>query len=459
MNTSMKVALLASSFLLAPSAQGATSLHQALKAAYASSPTLAAKRDEKAAVDALKIRGAAEFLPSVSLQGAKRLNTQKDQMPLHGSDRTQAHDTLTKSVNLSWDVFDGGGSLAQVKSFRAKMAAKEADLMATEQSVLLKCIKAYLDVWTREANLKVNEKAEKNYADTLVLTQEKLKAGIASRSDVERARSEYQRIKARLVSSQSDLRAAIAAYENATGLAFEGVTDPVMLMPAPQTEEEVTAKALAHHPAIVSTNWEVVDADFQDTLAKTRFSPRVRLDGAFTHQHMAKKDDESHRGVLPSTRVFDRSLTATLVIPVLQRGAEYAQIKESANALSQKKNMRRQMEQDILQAAQSYWSAWVSATSQTESYGEWVKAALFLKDSVRQEHHFGLKTLFDVYQAEKELLDAEYALIEAKRSGFVYGYELLALMGQLNHKTLNLTDAPPHHDTSKPRKDSLALSG
>lgn len=441
MKTYVTLVALASPFLLASGAQGKTSLHQALQAAYASSPALAAKRDEKAAVDALTIRGVSEFLPSLSLQGAKRLNTQKDHMPApHGPTPTQAQEALSKSLNLSWDVFEGGGHFAQIKSYRAKMAAKQADLTATEQSVLLKGIKAYLDVWTREANLKVNEKAEKNYADTLALTQEKLKAGIASRSDVERARAEYERIKARLLSSQSDLKAAVAAYENATGLLFEGVTDPVMLIPAPATEEDVRAKALIKHPAIVSTNWDVVDADAQDTLAKTRFSPRVRLEGALTRHHVNRKDQESHRGLVPTAKVFDRSLTATLVIPLFQKGVEYAQVKESSRTLSQKKNMRRQLEQDILQAAQSYWSAWVSAKSQRKSYGEWVKAAVFLKDSVRQEHHFGLKTLFDVYQAERELLEAEYAFLEAQRSEFVYGYELLALTGQLNHKTLHLID-------------------
>lgn len=449
MRAYFKLATLAYCFLFPPLLHGATSLHQALVATYQTNPTLAAKRDEKSAVDALHIRTFAEFLPSVSLQAGKRFHSLTDKRPSSRfEDQGQSQETLTKSLNLSWDVFEGGGSLAQAKSYQAKMAAKDADLKATEQTLLLKCIKSYLDVWTKEASLKVNEKAERNYSETLALTQKKLKAGIASQSDVERARSEYQRIKSRLLSTQSDLKAAIAIYENITGILYEGVKDPVILIALPQTQEEAHLQATTRHPALLFANCEVEDAEAQDTFAKTRFSPRVRLEGALTHHHVNQKDDTQPRGHRSASRLFDRGVSVTLTVPLLQKGFEYAQLKEASNILAQKKNLRRQMQQDILQSIQIYWSAWVSAVDQTESYARWVKSAAFLKSSIHQEHHFGLKTLFDVYQAEKELLDAEYALIESRRSEVVYAYELLALMGQLTAKTLKLQEPEATHSFS-----------
>lgn len=446
---------LCSGLCFQPLAHGATSLHQALVSTYHTNPTLAAKRDEMAATDSLRIRGYAEFLPSVSLQGSKKFDQFKDRY----AGVNQNTDALSKSLNASLDVFNGGGSLAQFKSYSAKIAAKAADLKATEQAVLLKGIKAYLDLWTKKTNLEVSEKAEKVYAETLTITLEKLKHGVSSQADVERARSEYQKIKSRLLASQSDLQAAIANYENITGLPYGGVESPVMLMPAPEKMEDVQLVATVNNPSLIVADRDVDDANALDTLAKTKFSPRVSVDGALSYTNQTSRPaDPANPSTVSSpalTRSFDRSVTATLRIPLFQQGVEYAQVKEASNTLAQKKQMRRQTQQDLFQGIQSTWTAWLSSAAQVQSYSEGVKAATFLKESVRQEYNFGIKTLFDVYQAEKDLLDAEYALIEARRSEFASAYDLLNLMGKLTGEELKLaeqkTSSPPVSPSIEPQ--------
>jgi outer membrane protein TolC len=67
-----------------------------------------------------------------------------------------------------------------------------------------------------------------------------------------------------------------------------------------------------------------------------------------------------------------------------------------------------------------------------------VNAARFAVEGVRQEARVGLRSVVDVLDAERELFQAESALVRAERERVLQAYRLLAAVGRLTAQDLAL---------------------
>ena len=82
-----------------------------------------------------------------------------------------------------------------------------------------------------------------------------------------------------------------------------------------------------------------------------------------------------------------------------------------------------------------------------------MKAAETALEGVRKENEFGVRTILDVLDAEQEAFSARVNLVKAVRAEKVQAYRLLASVGRLTARDLNLeTDVPnpkEHYDSIK----------
>jgi outer membrane protein len=424
---------------------GAASLKQALISTYHKNPTLDAKRSELEAARSDKIRGYAEFMPSISASSKRTYTQEKDTeyQTRSGRDRSAAN-----ALTISQNVFAGGGSLANFKALNAKVAQEEASFTSEEQKVLLDGVKAYLEIWAKEANLKVSQKAERVFKQTLDDTLAKQHFGVASQSDVEKAIAEYQRANAKFAQTQAELSGAVATYENTTGLTYETLEDPHMLVTMPTQMDDVVAAAYAANPKLIQSDRAVDQAEAEDTASKSAFLPKLDLKASLEESKQRAKNDLNDTTFAPQNRL-NRSLMGELTIPLFQQGKEYAGLQQAGNTLEAKKKTRRATQQELMQNVRSTWATWQASMSQVESLTAGVKAATFVKEGVRQQYNFGIKPLYDVYQAEKDLLEAEYQLITAKQQEFMSAYQILSLTGQLTADKLKLLGGETESKTSQ----------
>ena len=428
--------------LLWPSASFAkATLKEALASTYEKNPELDAKRSELEAARSDKIRASSGFLPNIGISASRGRDSIKDK-----TERVDNHDVHNDSRNIqvSQNLFQGGGSFANYKAANARVAQKEAEFVAEEQKVLFNGVKAYLEIWAKEANLKVSQKAERVFKETLEATLEKLKFGVASQADVEKATSEYQKANAQLAQSQAELAGAIATYESSTSLTYESLEEPEMLVAMPSQMDDVVAKSYAANPNLIQADRAVDEADAKDTISKAAFLPTLDVNASVAHQ---KRTNSLSDQIDPNTNRLNRSISAELKIPLFKQGSEYADLKQAVNTLEAMKKKRRSTQQELMQAIRSTWANWQAAMSQVNSLTSGVKAATFVKEGVRQEYDFGIKSLFDVYQAEKDLLEAEYKLISAKQQEFMNAYQILSLTGELTSSNLKLIG---QHESTPP---------
>jgi outer membrane protein len=73
-------------------------------------------------------------------------------------------------------------------------------------------------------------------------------------------------------------------------------------------------------------------------------------------------------------------------------------------------------------------------------------------EGVRAENSVGTRTILDVLNAERELLNAQVELVTAQRNSYVAGFQLLAAMGQAEARNLGLDGGPLYDPTVNYRR-------
>ena len=419
-------------------AESATTLRQAITAAYANNPAFAAKRHELKASEAARLSALSEFLPSVLLQASSSYQQIKDQQnPPHSNLGSKAFE---ESVALEQSLFSGGGSVARFRQTEASISASEAGFFANEQKLISDTIESYVDLWAKEANLKVSQRAEQIYKETFASVEEKVKYGVASKVDLAKSKAEYSRISARLEKAQSDVTGAVSKFEKMTGLKYEGIEAPTFIAKIPGTEDEVVAAALARNPSLAQVGRQVDVANHAHTAAISGFLPSAKMTASVGGKRRRDTTVDTDINSPQKTTTLNRSVGFSVSMPIFQGGKEYASLKETSQKLEASKKNLRAGQQDLLQAINAGWADWKSAGEQVRRYEDGVEAAQFVRDGMRDEYNFGIKSLYEVYQEEQNFLNAEYSLVEAQKNQLLYAYQLSTLMGELTASSLKLAE-------------------
>ncbi len=95
-------------------------------------------------------------------------------------------------------------------------------------------------------------------------------------------------------------------------------------------------------------------------------------------------------------------------------------------------------ERFVIAATRSAYAQWQAANQVIASSRVAVDANKLALDGVRAENSVGTRTILDILDAERELLNSQVQLVTAERNAYVAGFSLLASMGQAEARDLGL---------------------
>jgi outer membrane protein len=142
-----------------------------------------------------------------------------------------------------------------------------------------------------------------------------------------------------------------------------------------------------------------------------------------------------------------RTGTATSVgvntrIPLYQGGLPSARIRQAQAFEGQRLEQLVGTERAVIANTRSSFAEYQSANSAIQSNTVAVEANELALEGARAERSVGTRTVLDVLNAEQELLNAQVALVTAKRDAYVAGFRLLNAMGQAEADDLGLEGGP-----------------
>lgn len=417
---------LAAALAAAPPAAGET-LKEALADAYATNPDLKAARRELGAVNERVPQALSGWRPEVSITGSTgRRRTDQQSEFFANKDTTTP---LSGELEVRQPLYRGGRTVAGTARAENEVRAQRARLAGTEQDVLLRGARAYMDVWRDQAVLRLNDNNVKVLRRQLEATRDRFEVGEVTRTDVAQAESRLSRAMADRVAAAGQLQSSRATYVEVIGHPPGELQQPPVPEGLPGTVEAARELSKSENPNVVAARFAERAAVERVREVAGELLPRADLVGRLSR---------SENNTSPESETDTAEILAQVTIPLYQQGAVFSRVREVKQTANQRRLEGFSAERAAEQAAVSAWEDLQAARAQIESFREQVRAAEIALEGVRQENLVGARTVLDVLDAEQELLNAQVSLVRAQRDEIVASYQVLSAIGRLRAERLGL---------------------
>ena len=406
---------------------GAQTLAEALAGAYASNPTLGAARAELRAVNEGVPQALANWRPEVSVTGSAGKQKIESQSSFSSTDETTTPFTATASVVQP--LYRGGRTIAATARAEEEVLSQRSTLDSVEQSVLLRAATAYMNVWRDQSVIVFNENNERVIARQLEATQDRFTVGEVTRTDVAQSETRLATATAERIAAEGALSSSRAVYAEVVGAEAGVLRAPPPIAGLPKSLEAVIEMSISRNPDILAASFAEKAARHRVREVTGELYPTVGINASLSHsEETSQRSSETDRAQI----LFE------VTIPLYQQGAVSSRVRQAKQISNQRRieisETRRRTEQEGISA----WEGLQTARAQISSFESGVRSAEIALEGVRQENQVGARTILDILDAEQELLDAQVNLVRSQRDEVVAGFAVLAAIGQLTARDLEL---------------------
>ncbi|MCR9212534.1 MAG: TolC family outer membrane protein [Proteobacteria bacterium] len=406
----------------------AETLQDALSSTYENNPSLLAQRANVRGVDENVPQALAGWRPQVFATGeagAQHSNTNITNNAGVGKNTNPTSAALT----VSQPIYTGGQTVASTKSAEAAVEAARSGLISTEQTIFQSAVAAYMNVLRDAAVVDLNRNNTTVLRRQLEAARDRFEVGEITRTDVAQAEARLADSISNQIQAEGNLRSTRANYERIVGRAPENLEDPAIPEMFPESEGAALAIALENHPDIKTAKFNEESSRYTIRSTSGQLLPSLSVDGTLSHGN-----EVTGNGTWANTA----SISAVLSVPLYQSGAVYSQVRQARQINSQRLQEIEEAVREIREAVVQSWEQLETARSRIGADEESVRANVIALEGVEQEAQVGSRTTLDVLDAEQELLASKVSLVTSRRDQYVAIYNVLAAIGKLNARDLNL---------------------
>jgi outer membrane protein len=419
-------------------------LNQALSEAYANNATLQEQRAALRATDETVATAISGWRPTVTLQATagrsssvvKELSSQVNPLdpfgaPIPTKIRVPENgNPETAQVTVTQPIYSGGKVIDQTREAKNSVYAARAQLLATEQTVFLNVVNAYVTVITDTHVLALDQNNQTVLERQLQATRDQFNVGEITLTSVAQAQASLAQAVEQVAVAKGNLEIAKENFRQLVG------DYPASLLEAPQPLSlPVSSKDQAAHSA-VANNPNVIAAEFTDAankdavdVAYSSLLPQVTVQASGFTESQPSGANTSTRG---------GEVIGQLTVPLYQGGAEYAAIRE-ARAREQQSfaTIIDQQRAAYAQATQA-WEGLIAAQAAIVSTNSEIKANAIALDGTEREEIVGTRTTLDVLNAQQLLLNSQVQQVQNIATLVENSYTVASAIGRLTATDLGL---------------------
>lgn len=413
-------------------------LEQVLRQVYITNPALKAGQAELRAAHELYPQALAGWRPTLFAESSI-YNSGIETDP-----RTAGGGATTKDITLSLEqpLFRGGKTTAETARAQSLVKAAYARYLQTEQEVLLQTATAYLDVIRDQTLAQLSLANENRLNEELTATQNRFDIGDVTKTDLQQSQARLARARAESISARGNLEVSRASFEQAAGFTpAETFVFPGWHFSFPATLDEMVARA-------EQANFEIRAAKDQreaalDDIDSTRGDlwPQVSAFASYNNQY------DPQPGLLDETQTQTVGVRARLAI--YEAGLIRSRVRGAKNTATRREHEITQTRRTVREDIVRNWQTLTAAQAEITARNAEADAARAARDGVREEARLGERTVLDTLNADQEVLDAEAAVVRARRNAYVASFSLAASLGMLQPERMGMADiayyAGPHY--------------
>lgn len=417
------------------SSSKAITLEEALPLAYKKSDSL--KASEETFIQEIQVmsEAIAGFMPRADAK--IQFSNTKTPYNRAGAGPGNPNDDISKSqtISVSQPIFNGGSSVADLKSAQYQFRASRAKFYKAEQDFLLKAIETYLNLYESEQKYKIATDSLDFRTHELKAAEERLKLGEETITNVAAARAKLAQAQAKKASQYAELESNKAEFRKTFGVEPEEISVPSVPSGLPEDLDSMIKTSLASDYSIeaVKNTVQVAKSDAYSTTA-SYLLPSVSLSGSFSRTQYS-----TERPALQQTNSKSVTTALSVNIPILSKGgAEYAAIRRSRSKARQLVHSMDESINATKVAALGLWGQYEALKSSLVFADEYVKAQTMALDGAKQEYEIGAKTMLDVFQIEDDYNSAKINSVTTQKSYINTAYKILSYSGRVTAKAMKL---------------------
>jgi len=412
----------------------ATSLEEAMAAAYAINPGLKAERSKYQATNQGIWTARSEFLPTVTGSYLGEHNAFKTRS--RTSDRAFFHEF---GISMSQTVFQGFAGVNRLNQAHEEATSGRNQLIGVEQTLMFNTADAYLRI-CRDRSIVARLKAYTNVVQREVkAARARYKSGDATRTDIEQALARLAEAQGNKDQAVGDLDASEALYERLTGqkpgkIGWPGIPKSI----EPTGLDDAITSAYQNNPSIRAATADARAARYAARAAVGDMLPRVTLESEWENGfrgNLGNRDEEDFR--------FGVRVTA----PFFTGGRNIASVKRAEFTAAQEEyeldDTQQIIRENVIRAMKQRAASRLRAKAGKRA----IEANRRAVKGLQVEFDSGQRSLLDVLDGERELLLSQVDYVRARYDARIADFFLLANIGRL---------APQHFSIIEERPDQIA---
>jgi NodT family efflux transporter outer membrane factor (OMF) lipoprotein len=221
----------------------------------------------------------ASLYPTVSIGASGTRNGISNNRPLRPANASQYYWDFLIPLNISWEPDLWGGVRRQIESSSANAQASAADLANTRLSLQGLLAVSYFQLRGVDLQARLLRSTIDAYTETLKLTEDRLRGGLSTDSDVQQAKAQLEQTRAQLI----DLGVQRAQYEHAiavlVGEAATGfqISERALDGDPPSVPTGIPSELLQRRPDIAAAERRVAATNALIGVAKSAYYPTITL--------------------------------------------------------------------------------------------------------------------------------------------------------------------------------------
>ncbi len=342
---------------------------------------------------------------------------------------------------LTQPLFRSGRTVAEISRAKALVRSGRAQLTATEQTVLLNSVMAYMNVVRDGAIVTLREHNVAVLRRQRDSTQLEFKAGSLTRTDVAQSEARLATAQSDLTTAQGQLATSRADFMQSIGRPAETLERNPDLPRLPSAEDDVLGKALRQNPDLLTAQANERAANYAVDDAWGAMGPTLSLQGQYNYSQSALNSVVGFGaggGSPEAVTNHSVAILGQLNVPIYQAGIEEANVRQARELHAQSQLNVAVADRQVRDAVAAAWATYQSALGTIASNESTAKADTIAFEGVSKEQQVGGRTVLDVLNAEQELLNAQVALVSSQRNAVVAAYQVLAASGALTAQSLGL---------------------
>jgi outer membrane protein len=333
-------------------------------------------------------------------------------------------------LSVEQPLFDGFKTQNATRAAESDVFAARERLRLVEQRLLFQAVTAYMNVLRDTAALRLQENNVAVLEEQLRQNRERYVAGQITPTDVAQSESRLAGGRSQVAAARAELESSIGTYKQLIGVAptrLEPASPVERLLPKSRAGAEKIAQS--EHPTIVAALHDVDASELDIRVVESDFMPRLSVVGnVFTNAQVDGRGNSN----------LGASVLGKLSVPIYEGGVTSSRVRQAKQTAGQRRLDLDVARAEVLALVRSNWAAFASAKTRVATAQVQVSAAERALSGVREEAKAGQRTSLDVLNSQQELVVARIGLLAAQRDRVIASYAVLASMGQLSARVLDI---------------------